>query len=312
MDFHQYGGSLTIKSTHYPDILRGAGLDFAVLDEAAFMENGVWSQVVRPMLTERRGSAMFLSTPYGRNWFWEIFKLGIDPEEPNWQSWQYTTADNPRISAEEIEAIRRTTPTHVYKEEYLAQFLSDAGQVFRGIDAVATVSAHNEPISGHRYVAGVDWGREDDYTAISIIDATTQQVVALDRFREIGWALQRGRIDALYRKWRPSVIWAESNSIGTVNIEALQADGLPVRPFVTTMSSKRPLIEGLALAIERGEIGLLQDPILLHELASYRMERLVGGGHRYNAPSGGHDDTVIATALAWHGVQFGTLRLDFA
>jgi hypothetical protein len=41
------------------------------------------------------------------------------------------------------------------------------------------------------------------------------------------------------------------------------------------------------------------------------MERLPGGGYRYSAPSGAHDDTVIATALAWHGVKQGGVLFDF-
>jgi hypothetical protein len=58
-----------------------AGLDFVVLDEAAFMEQSVWLQIVRPMLLERRGGALFLSTPFGRNWFWELSRLASDNEE---------------------------------------------------------------------------------------------------------------------------------------------------------------------------------------------------------------------------------------
>jgi hypothetical protein len=68
----------------------------------------------------------------------------------------------------------------------------------------------------------------------------------------------------------------------------------------------------LALAIERREIGLLPDEVLLNELVSYTMERLPGGGLRYTAPSGGHDDTVIALALALYGVQYGGVSIDFA
>ena len=70
--------------------------------------------------------------------------------------------------------------------------------------------------------------------------------------------------------------------------------------------------EGLALALERRQIALLPDPVVLAEMASYRLERLPGGGYRYSAPPGGHDDTVMATALAWHGVRQGPLRMDFA
>ncbi|MFW5691569.1 MAG: terminase large subunit domain-containing protein [Chloroflexota bacterium] len=311
IDLHG-GGSISVRSAHQPDLLRGAGLDHVVLDEAAFMEPGVWPQVVRPMLLDRNGSAMFLSTPFGRNWFYDLYRLGVDPDMPEWSAWQFTSADNPRISAAELAVIRRTTPERVYREEYLAEFLDDAGQVFRGITQAATAPTDARPVAGRRYAAGVDWGRDHDYTAIAIIDAETGHMVALDRFRGVGWSLQRGRLAALCARWQPSVIWAEANSIGAPNIEALQAEGLPVRPFHTTARSKPALIEALALAIEQGEIGLLPDPVLLHELAAYGLERQPGGGYRYGAPSGSHDDTVIAVALAWYGVRQGGTRVDFA
>ncbi|MGV2436604.1 MAG UNVERIFIED_CONTAM: hypothetical protein LVT10_18350 [Anaerolineae bacterium] len=83
------GGMIAVRSTHYPDLLRGAGLDFVVLDEAAFMEGQVWDEVVRPMLLERQGAALFLSTPYGHNWFWSIFQRGQDPTQTDWASFQF-------------------------------------------------------------------------------------------------------------------------------------------------------------------------------------------------------------------------------
>lgn len=311
MDFPS-GGMIAIRSTHYPDLLRGEGLDFAVLDEAAFMEPTVWPQIVRPMLLERKGRALFLSTPFGRNWFWELFQLGAYSDEAQWATFHFSASDNPLIDPLELAEIRRTTPDRIFREEYLAHFLDDAGQVFRGIREAATAPRDAHPQPGARYIAGVDWGRDHDYTCIAIFHAESGQMVALDRFNQIGWAFQRGRLKALCERWRPAVVWAEENSIGAVNIEALRAEGLPVRPFQTTARSKPALIEGLALAIERREIALLPDETLLRELAAYALERLPGGGYRYTAPFGLHDDTVMATALAWHGVRYGGLRLDFA
>ncbi len=305
-------GSIGIRSTHNPDHLRGMGLDFAILDEAAFMPPTVWPEVVRPMLLERRGRAMFLSTPRGRNWFFDLFTLGFDPEEPDWAAFHFTSYDNPLIAREEIDAIRRTTPERVFAAEYMAEFSDEAGQVFRGVRRAATAPIGAMPRPDRIYVAGVDWGREFDYTVIAVIDAVDGQMVALDRFNAVSWSAQRGRLMAIAERWQPAVIWAEANSIGSVNIEALQNEGLPVRAFHTTASSKGPLIDGLALAIERQEIALLPDEVLLNELQAYAMTRLPGGGYRYSAPSGGHDDTVIAAALAWHGLKHGGIRVDFA
>lgn len=299
------GGTITIRSAHAPDFLRGAGLHFAVLDEAAFMPPDLWPEVVRPMLLDKHGGALFLSTPWGRNWFYDLYRLGHDKQQPDWRSFHFTTYDNPLLDRAEIDAIRRVTPERIFRAEYLAEFLDDAGEVFRGLRDAATAPANATPQPGALYVAGVDWGRSHDYTAIAVIDVEARRMVALDRFHHIGWELQRGRLKALCAIWNPRAIWAEENSIGAVNIEELQKDGLPVRPFRMTAASKGPLIEALALAIERRDLALLPDETLLGELAAYGLERLAGGGFRYSAPPGLHDDTVIALALAWHAARHG-------
>jgi hypothetical protein len=146
---------------------------------------------------------------------------------------------------------------------------------------------------------GVDWGRVDDYTCLSVIDLTTREQVALDRFNQIDWALQRGRLKALAERFRPQVILAEANSIGEPNIETLRAEGLPIQPFTTTAYSKKEIIDGLALAFEQDAISILSDPIQTGELLSFEQYKLPSGMLRYSAPRGGHDDTVLALALAW-------------
>ena len=305
------GGMLAIRSTHYADNLRGEGLDLAVLDEAAFMDATVWPEVVRPMLLERHGDALFLSSPNGRNWFWALYQLGLDETQDRWRSFRYTSYDNPLVAAEELDDVRQSTQERVFREEYLAEFIDDAGQVFRRIREATTAPLHPQPEPGRRYVAGVDWGRDNDYTAIAVIDVDSREMVALDRFNQVDWSLQRQRLAAVCDVWQPMTIWAEANSIGAPNIEALQQMGLPVRPFQMTAQSKKPLIEALVLAIENEGIGLLADEVLLSELAVYAMERLPSGGYRYSAPAGLHDDTVIALALAWYGVQHSGTTVDF-
>ena len=306
------GGVIAVRSAHHPDNLRGDGLDFAVLDEAAFIDPRTWPEVVRPMLATTRGAALFLSTPHGHNWFWDLYRIGLDPEEHEWQSFHSTTADSNLVDPAELQSIQRITPEHIWQTEYEAKFLAETGAVFRDINQVAAPAQYNQPLPGHAYVAGIDWGRNNDYTAIAIIDASNHKMVALDRFNQVGWELQRKRLAALVNHWRPAVIYAEANSIGEPNIDALIQDGLPIRPFYTSAKSKAPLIESLALAIEREDITLLDDPVLLSELASYSVERLHNGGYRYSAASGGHDDTVIAAALAWHAVQFNSASFAFA
>ena len=87
--------------------------------------------------------------------------------------------------------------------------------------------------------------------------------------------------------------------------EQLARDGLKVRPFMTTNASKAEAIEALALAFERGEIRIPNDPVLIGELQAFEAKPLPSGLMRYEAPSGGHDDIVMALAIAWQGITAG-------
>src|SRR5215470_584176 len=114
--------------------------------------------------------------------------------------------------------------------------------------------------------------------------------------------MQCERLKALAEQWQPEQILAEQNSIGQPIIEQLERDGLRIQAFTTTNASKAQAIEALALAFERGDIRILNDPVLVSELVAYQAERLPSGLLRYGAPAGQHDDTVMALAIAWGAV----------
>src|SRR4030095_6407022 len=108
---------------------------------------------------------------------------------------------------------------------------------------------------------GVDWGKVNDYTVIAVIDATLQSLVHIERFNQIDYALQRGRLTALHARFHPTVIMAEVNAMGQPIVEQLQRDGLPVRAFTTTLASKMEIVEALALGLEQDRIKLIPDEI---------------------------------------------------
>jgi hypothetical protein len=209
------------------------------------------------------------------------------------------TASNPYIPASEIEGMQRTLPERVFRQEVLAEFLEDAGGVFRHVVECATSQEQMTPTYRHEYVIGVDWGKLNDFTAFTVVDVTKRALVRLDRFNQIDYSVQVGRLRALCDLFRPTTIVVERNSIGEPLIEILVRLGLPVVAFQTTNASKAWIIDALALAFERKEISIIADATLINELQSYEMERLPSGMLRYSAPSGMHDDCVMALALAW-------------
>lgn len=281
---------------------RGSGIDHVFIDEAAFCNlDDLWQYQLEPMLLENKGGATFLSSTNGRNGFWRLYQRGLDENEPKWQSWHFTSYDNPLLDASEIDDIKRHVPQRVFEQEYMAEFLDDGGAVFRNLRACT----YGEQIgkSDNPVIIGVDWARYNDYTVLTVIDTITKQVVEIDRFNQIDWTMQRNRLHALCNRYTVSEIWAESNSIGEPNIEELQKQGLPIQGFTTTNASKAEIINSLALAFEQAEIGIPNDPTLLGELQAYSIERLPSGNWRYSAPDGMHDDMVMSLALAWHGIN---------
>ena len=306
------GGVIEMWSLDSPDAGRGRAYAVVVIDECALVPNleQAWTQTIRPMLTDLRGGAWFLSTPKGMNYLKALFDHGQDPTQVDWASWQMPTGENPHIDAAEIDAARRDITEAAFNQEYLALFISWEGSVFRRVGEAATASARTQRETGHQYVLGCDWGRSNDYTVFVVLDVTAQTVVALDRSNRVDYLVQCERLKALCESWQPMQVIAEQNSIGQPMIEQLSREGLRIYPFTTTNASKAQAIEAVALAFERGEIRILNDPVLVSELVAYQAERLPSGLLRYGAPSGQHDDTVMALAMAWSAVS-GQNRLIY-
>lgn len=307
------GGRIIFRSLDDPDNARGHGADGAIFDEVGYIKERAYYEMVSPMLAERQDSFFWgMGTPNGRNWFWREFAGAREAGEG---SWQVPTVgcriedgrlirvpnplENPDIAFSEIERLYQTLPNMAFRQEIMAEFLEGEGAVFRNIRACLNAPTNPSPADheGHYMVAGLDWGRMIDSTAISIGCVDCRQEVALDRFTQVDFATQRMRIKAAVDKWGADIL-AESNSIGQPNIEALREGGVTVDGFETTATTKAPLIQSLALAFEKQEWQWLPDELAALELEAYEMSvNPITYRPTFGAPEGMHDDTVIARAL---------------
>jgi len=292
------GGTVQVKSADNPDSLRGEGLNFVVIDECAFVKEDAWTDALRPALADRKGGALFISTPKGHNWFWRLWH-GADGAD--WQAWKFSSYDNPFLDPKEIDTARSQLPERTFSQEFMAEFIDDAGGVFRGVLAAATATGIEGRRGDRTYVAGIDWALSYDFTVLTIIDANTREVVYLDRYNGVDYSMQRQRIKAACDRFGVAGIIAESNAMGKPNNDELRRMGLPVRDFTTTNATKADIIESLAAAFEQANIRIPNDATLIAELQAYEVDRLPSGMVRYSAPDGLHDDMVISLALAWHG-----------
>jgi len=295
------GGSVEFFTGERLDGLRGRKFHGVIIDEAAFisdLESG-WLNSIRPTLTDYKGWAMFLSTPRGQNYFYSLFNKG---GEKDWASFKYTTYDNPYIDRDEIEDAKRQLPAAVFEQEYMANPMENAANPFGNehIRNCIRPMSNREPV-----VFGIDLAKSYDYTVIIGLDSEGNTAF-FSRFQK-DWNSTKQEILNLPKK--PIII--DSTGVGDPIFEDLQRAGLIINGLKFTQNSKQQLMVGLQTAIQTGRIGY-PTGLIVNELEVFEYQ-YTATGVKYSAPSGFHDDCVMALALAWHNMNFksGSGRYNF-
>jgi len=298
-------GSITkFLSTESRDTLRGDSSDLMVIDEAAMIDGEVWTNILRPMLSDTLGKAIIISTPKSLNWFHGLYQRGQDPLYPDYQSFKFPTSANPFIEESEIAEVRESLPGDVFQQEYLAAFLEGGGTVFRNVKSCIKESFRHDTIpEGRSYVIGFDLAKHQDFSVIVVLDSEYNHVVYFDRFNRIDYSVQVARVEEIAKQYNNAKIILDSTGVGDPILESVKALGLDADGFLFTNTSKQQLIEHLAVQLERQLISFPEIQVLINELMAYQYELSRAGNMKYNAPSGQHDDCVIALALASWGVK---------
>lgn len=123
------GNKIALKGSDRPDTLRGYSLKHLVLDEFAFHKEGVFDTILRPALADRKGSALFISTPEGRNAFYDVYVNGQTGMK-GWKSWHLTSHDNPMLDPEELAHAKETMAGWQYRQEFEASFDAKGSEFF--------------------------------------------------------------------------------------------------------------------------------------------------------------------------------------
>lgn len=297
-------GSVQFFTGERLDNLRGRKFHMVIIDEASFIPNleDGWLNSIRPTLTDYKGKAIFLSTPKGKNYFYSLYMKGLAKED-SWESFKFSTYDNPFIDFSEIDEARRQLPQVVFEQEYMANPAENAANPF----GYQFISQCTFPMSqALPVVYGIDLAKSVDFTVITGMDINGN-VCYFDRFQR-DWRQTKQTILALPK----ARILMDSTGVGDPIFEDLQREGADVTGFKFTSTSKQQLMEGLASAIQQKKISFPEGPIK-EELEIFEYQ-YTPSGVRYSAPQGFHDDCVMSLALAWQHLQsaVGTGRYSFA
>lgn len=294
------GGRFDFWSLEKPDAGRGRKYHGIIIDEASVVRDlkSRWEQDIRPTLTDYKGRAWVLGTPKGQNYFHQLFLKGQRGDR-DWKSWRLGTIDNPTIPDLEQELIdaQKDLPDAVYKQEYLGVPADDGGNPF-GVDAIR--SCFGDPSHKPAIWFGWDLAKSHDWTWGVGLDEDGCQVFN-GRFQK-SWGETKQSIIEM-TEWNPALI--DSTGVGDPIVEDLIMEGSNFEGFKFSSTSKQALMMGLRAAIQQNRVRFFDDA-LKSELESFTYEYSPGGGVKYTAPDGMHDDGVMALALAVEKMRRGS------
>jgi len=268
------GSSIQFYSAEAYDSIRGETFDALICDEFAFFKPEAWNEVLKATVLVRGKKVLILSTPRGKNQFYQLFNLA--EHNKNYISFKGTSYDNPFIDPEEIKEAQRNLPDHVFRQEYLAEFLDNGSSVFRNIkECIATSKANSNLFFG--VDLGCDRWRHMEWSTI-----VNNIVVQLNKYKPTGYIEANGTQDAIYEQIRNKINYNKNS----------------IQPFVTTSKSKQNIIENLIVDFEQKDVGILGLDFQINELEVFTYEYNVKTrAIKYSAPVGLHDDYVMSKAI---------------
>ena len=216
------GAKIYVRGSDRPDTLRGVSLTYLVLDEVADIKADTWEKVLRAALSDKKGKALFIGTPKGRNWFYDMYNLGESGEDEEWKAWHFTTRDNPLIDPKEIEGAKKTLSSFAFKQEYEASFDNAGTDTFKE----EWLKFGEEPNDGNYYIAIDLAGFENlsmnaqakkrlDQTAIAVVKATEDGKWFVRKIEHGRWDIKETcqRIIKNIKAFQPAGVGIERGSL---------------------------------------------------------------------------------------------------
>lgn len=286
------GGTLSFLTGERLDNFRGRKFHTVIIDEAAYIPDleNAWLNSIRATLTDYKGNALFISTPRGKNYFYALYNKGLNNED-GYESFHFTSYDNPHISADEIDLARLELPEPAFKQEYLAEPGENTANPFGTqniIDNTLTELSSNET-----KVFGIDLGKHNDYTVITGLDEDGSMSY-FDRFK-LPWALCMDKIKLLPAYTLKAI---DSTGVGDAVFEQLSTTCQNLTGFKFTSVTKPQIVMELIKDLELGKVKV--NELTANEMMVFEYKIQPSGHIKYEAQSGFHDDTVMALAMANH------------
>lgn len=245
------GGFFAIYSDDNIDAIRSEDFDLVINDEASRIKAESIEEAIVPTLADRDGSLINISTPRGRNWWYDAcMSAKLDGREHAFFTAPSSANPNPNIQKAAALAQERVARS-VYEQEWLAQFVEDGLTLFTIADIDRAAQPYPTP-TGRNFLTTVDVGRRRDATIINTFETSEKPYcrVAFNRLERVPYPVIQEAIERQATEY-PGTLIIESNGVGDPLIENLN---VPAQPFITTAKSKVQALQALQLLFEQGNL----------------------------------------------------------
>lgn len=260
------GSIMYLKSAERPDSLKGSGLDLLIWDEVAMTRNAryVWEEVLQPTLSDKHGRAVFISTPKGYNYFYELYMRGVEGKDPEWKSWKIATKDSyapwtmTKQGQQELEKLKQRMTEDAYAQEYEADFTRRTGLIFPEFDRGIHVRDF-EVVSKYPLEMGQDFGYTHPTAMIYSYFDNDDVWYIFDEYYEVGKTIfeHSGGILAKRRQYANTQKAIYGDSEDPQSIGEYANFGV----FITPVIKRRGKDDSVLVGIDRIRERLKVDPV---------------------------------------------------
>ena len=257
---------ITLKGWESIESLRGQAFDFLVLDEVAMYRNFwlQWQEVLRPTLTDRIGRVLFISTPKGFNFWYDLYNFEV--KDKDYKSFHFTSYDNPFLPFDELEKTKKELPEDRYAQEIMADFRKSEGLVYKEFIRAFHVFKDYPQKEWVEEFGGHDFGTTNPCASITIKKDRDAKYYVWNEFYKTGLtdAQQADYVAAL--KWSKCYPDPESAS----GILELKRRGVNVREVIKNKDSIRNGINTVKELFKTNRLKIHESCVnLIWELETY-------------------------------------------
>jgi phage FluMu gp28-like protein len=294
-------------------LLRGYTANLIICDEAAFMPENTITEIIFPMLTTTKGTAIFLSTPWGKDHFFHKAFAN-----PNYTTYTIKTQQNPLVTTDFLKEMQQNMTQEAYKREYEAQFTETTNTYFpqdlirKTIELaqknnLQPITNLQQTIPKANYYAGLDFGKLQDHSALAIVkqQETLTHLCYLHEFPlQTPYTTVIGHLTKANQTFALQKTLVDQTGVGEPVLEEIRNQGITnIEGTKLTAETKEKLLTHLKITMEQQKLAIPYDKKLSQQINEQQYTYSKNGHLQFSHPPNTHDDQLWALTLAVYATK---------